>query len=198
MDRSDLEELHYITPAANVPSILTLGILSHRRAASIQHSSVAMAEIQDLRRRVQVPGGRPLHDYANLYLHARNPMMYKRRADHASITVLKIAPDVLDLPGVVIASGNASSAYTRFAESPRGLDHLDRDLVFARSWWAEDEIDYFRRKSAICAELLVPERLPSELIRGAFASCEEAALAVRSLAPGLAVEVRPGLFFQGE
>ncbi len=60
MRREELEELHYITPIANVPSILTHGILSHVRVRKLPHQSVAMPEIQDRRRKVRVPNARPL------------------------------------------------------------------------------------------------------------------------------------------
>ena len=68
MQRDELQELHYITPICNVPSILQHGLLSHVRAAKHKHSSVAMAEIQDRRSEVRVPGGRRLHEYVNLYI----------------------------------------------------------------------------------------------------------------------------------
>lgn len=41
MERSDLTELHYITPIANVASILDRGILSHASAARVEHDSIA-------------------------------------------------------------------------------------------------------------------------------------------------------------
>ncbi len=71
MERHELQDLHYITPIGNVPSILQQGILSHAGASRLQHQSVAMQEMQDRRARVRVPGGRPLHEYANLYICAR-------------------------------------------------------------------------------------------------------------------------------
>lgn len=80
MNRKDLRALHYITPIENVPSILRHGILSHVRAARLTHRSVAMREMQDRRSKVVVPGaGRRLHEYANLYLCARKPMLFKRQ-----------------------------------------------------------------------------------------------------------------------
>ena len=51
MQRHELEELHYITPICNIPSILRHGILSHVRAARLLHQSVAMQVIQDRRAR---------------------------------------------------------------------------------------------------------------------------------------------------
>ena len=70
MKLEELEELHYITPLANLRSIIERGILSHQKAEKIVHRSVAMDEIQERRKKVVVPGGRPLHQYVNLYFHA--------------------------------------------------------------------------------------------------------------------------------
>jgi len=62
MHRGDLAELHYIAPIANLDSIRAQGILSHRRASSIEHDSVALQAVQDKRATVVVPRGRPLHE----------------------------------------------------------------------------------------------------------------------------------------
>ena len=87
-----------------------------------------MEEIQDRRKIKVVPGGRPLHEYVNLYFDARNPMLYKRRDQHLSICVLRIDPTVMELPGVVITDSNASSGYARFAAYPEGLHLIDKDI----------------------------------------------------------------------
>jgi len=47
--REELDELHYITPIVNVGSILKQGILSHQLMERMQHTSVAMAEVQTRR-----------------------------------------------------------------------------------------------------------------------------------------------------
>ena len=77
MTRDELPELHVITVANNVPSILRHGILSHNRVSRLAHESIAMPEIQDRRRNKRIPGGRALHEYANLYINGRNKMMSK-------------------------------------------------------------------------------------------------------------------------
>lgn len=191
MRRDELPELHYITPIANVASICRLGILSHRRARLVDHQSVAMEEIQELRRTVVVPGGRRLHEYVNLYICARNPMMYKRRAQHPTLTILRVSPAVLDLPGVVVTSGNASSDYTRFAPAPGGLDLVDRELVFADDWRHPNQIEQWRHSSAKCAEVLVPDRVSPEHLAGAYVSCRESEAEIRQHldAVDLALEV---------
>lgn len=75
MTRADVTELHYITAIANVPSILENGILSHALAQAIPYESIAERGVQDRREAKAVPGGRTLHEYANLYFDAHNPML---------------------------------------------------------------------------------------------------------------------------
>ncbi|MDP9357506.1 MAG: DUF4433 domain-containing protein [Chloroflexota bacterium] len=60
---------------ANLSSIVRRSNLSHGRAQMLPHCSVASKEVQAIRRRKVVPNGRRLHQYANLYIDARNPML---------------------------------------------------------------------------------------------------------------------------
>lgn len=196
MRRHELTELHYITPIANVPSILKWGILFHNRAKRVPHESVAMNKIQDRRARVTVPGGRTLHDYANLYICARNPMMYRRQARHQDLCVLRINPNVLDLQGVVISDRNASSRYVRFEAAPNGLSIVNRDWVFAEFWTDATQITEWRKKSVKCAEVLVPDRVEPRYITGAYVSCQEAMNQFQMLGTGLSVEINSHLFFR--
>ena len=133
MNRDELSELHYITPIDNVPSIVQHGIFSHVRAARLRHQSVAMQEIQDLRAKVVIPGGgRRLHEYANLYICGRNPMLYKRRLE--AICVLAVSTDVLDVPQAIVTDQNAAGTYASFRAAPGGLRYVDRELTFADNW----------------------------------------------------------------
>lgn len=176
MHRGDLKELQYITPIANLPSIHAHGILSHKRAAELDHESVAMAEVQAKRAAVVIPGGRRLHEYANLYLNARNPMLYVRLAEHRRLVVLRITTAVLDLPNVVISDQNASSSYARFAPAPRGLAIVDAAHTFAENWThPDDQIEEWRHKTRMCAEVLVPDRVPKDHITGAYAMAADVA-----------------------
>src|SRR2546423_13479969 len=111
MTREELQELGYIVPIATVSSILRRGILSHRRAANVAHESIALEGVQDRRASVIVPRGRPLHEYANLYICARNPMLLRRHELHVQICVLRVRSDVLDIPNVVVTDSNAASKY---------------------------------------------------------------------------------------
>jgi hypothetical protein len=197
MKREELPELHYITPIDNVPSILNSGILSHRLATQIIHRSVAMAEIQDRRAKVVVPNGMPLHEYANLYICGRNPMLYKRKNEHAELCVIRVGTDVLDIPGAVVTDSNASSPYVRFAAAPNGLSYVNQELTFAVRWTDPDPIQYWRQKSRKCAEVLIPNKVDSSFILGAYVSNDESRDLLISLAPGFPLEVNRSIFFLG-
>jgi hypothetical protein len=195
MERSDIRELHYITPIANVPSILQRGLVSHRRAGMLLPKSVAMPEIQEKRKTRCIPGGKDLHEYVNLYFNARNPMLYKRRDVHSQLCVLRVDACVLDLPKVVIADGNAASEYTGFWPLREGLSKVDKELVFAEYWTDKDRITEWQKKRVICAEVLVPDRIDVRYIIGAYVSCSSAKDAMSQLTPSLDAVINRRLFF---
>ena len=196
MERHELTELHYITPIANVASIVRYGILSHIRSKRVQHESVAMSEIQDRRAKVTVPGGKQLHEYANLYICARNPMMYRRQARHREMCVLRVDSSVINLPNVVITDCNASGDYVRFAAGPGGLLIVNREWTFADDWRDNDQIQYFRKKAAKCAEVLMPDRISPGFIMGAYVSCQEALDSFQAQTTGISVSINGHLFFR--
>ena len=197
MERADLKELHFITPIANVPSILRHGILCKRIAKRLTPVSIAMEEVQAIRANKAVPGGRPLHDYANLYVSARNPMLYKRAERHLELSVLRIDPAVIDLPGVVIADGNSASGYTAFWPATTGLSMIDGDLVFAEYWTDSDQIVQWRKARVKCVEVLVPARVDPRFIIGAYVSCNQAAEVLRSTGARMTIIIDGHLFFRG-
>ena len=196
MRRDELTELHYITAISNIPSICRVGILSHQKAGKVKHESIAMQRIQDRRSNVVVPGTRRrLHEYVNLYVCARNLMLYKRKSQHAGLCVLRVSPDVLDLPDIVITDGNASSKYVRFAAAPEGLRIVDAEMVFAEYWTDPDPLQYWRKKSAKCAEVLVPDCVDPKLFKGAYVSCTQFLTRFNTLSVRLTATVNPHLFF---
>jgi len=197
MTREELDELHYITPIANVALILKGGILSHQRVGRVRHESVAMEEVQERRKTVVVPGGRRLHEYVNLYIQGRNPMLFVRRGHHEQLCVLRVSPAVLDLSGVVIADRNASSDHVRFGPAPAALALVDGDRVFAEYWThPNDQIEEWIHKSIKCAEVLVPGRVGPTLVTGAYVSCPESRDALLAVAPRFRVSVNAHLFFR--
>jgi hypothetical protein len=110
MNRSDVKELYFITYIENVPSILNRGILSHNIISrNINFRDISESGVQERRTKDKIPGtNKSLHDYANLYFDAHNPMLSKRRSENDKICVLRINNMVLDIDGVIITDQNAA------------------------------------------------------------------------------------------
>lgn len=193
MERSVVTELHYMTPIGNLASIVEHGLLSHRRAEAIEHASVAMAEVQDLRAGRRVPGGRMLHEYVNLYFDARNAMMRLRREE--SLVVLRVSPLALDIDGAVVTDGNAANAPTRFFASPAGLANLEEERVYAEWWTLGDYWEQQERKRQRQAEVLIPDVVPPDLLLGCYTWRESAARECRYLVGHFTVEVNAHVYF---
>ena len=188
-------ELHCIMPIANLVSVMAHGILSHERAAKLPHHSVALQPVQDRRDQKQVPGGLKLHQYANLYFHARNPMMYRRLAEAPNLCVLKVSTTVLTLPGAVISDQNAASGYVRFLH-PRQWQVLDFDAIYAVDWrHPNDPVAYYRHSSQKCAEVLVPQRVETRYLTGAYVVDHAAKARLDDLGLALPATMNPVLFF---
>lgn len=187
-------ELHCIMPIGNIPSVLENGVLSHERAAKLKHHSVAMQVIQDKRDVKAVPGGMRLHQYANFYFHARNPMLFKRR--YEEVCVLRISTEILQLQGVAITDQNAASDYVRFL-APSQWRLLDFDDIFARDWThPEDAIRGYRHKSRKCAEVLVPNFVQPAMLIGAYVLDEGVQTRLIQVGFGLPISVNPDFFFR--
>jgi hypothetical protein len=188
-------ELHCIMPMDNIPSVLEHGILSYERAAKLKHHSVAMQPIQDRRDQKQVPGALKLHQYANLYFHARNPMLFKRKDEAPHLCVLCVSTKVLELPGTVISDQNAASDYARFLH-PSQWRLLAFDDIYATDWrHPNDPIAYWRHKARKCAEVLVEQFVDPQFLVGAHVQDDDAALQLSNLGFKLAITVSPELFF---
>ncbi len=189
-------EFHCIMPIENLGSVLQRGILSYERATKLPHRSVALQPVQDRRDQTQVPGGMRLHQYANLYFHARNPMMYKRQAEVPGLCVLRVSIDVLRIDGAAITDQNAASNYVRFL-APQQWSLLDFDDIFAMDWnHPDDQIRHWQHKSRKCAEVLVPHAVEPRFVTGAYVADQTAFLKVSAVAPKLPLVVNPVLFFR--
>ncbi|MFH8339275.1 DUF4433 domain-containing protein [Streptomyces sp. AM6-12] len=197
MERERVAELHYITPISNLASIATRGLLSHRAAEAVDHLSVALQDVQDRRARKSVPNGGPLHSYTNLYFDARNPMMYYLMSKgHRDLMVVRVLPDVLDIPGTVITDGNAAADTTLFLASPSGLAVLRHDLVYADSWNHSDFWQKVECKRARCAEVLVPNSVLPNFIFGCYTLTKQQAEICKEAQPDWKVEVNTHVYFR--
>jgi len=199
MELSDIIELHYIAPMVNLPSIFTKGILCHKLVSKIEHTSIALKDVQEKRANKIVPGGKPLHEYVNLYINARNPMMYRRSDRVNEICVLSISKEVLNLEGVIIADRNATSDCI-FAPSPSGLIYVDGSVIKSVSWNDPDIIEKYRKRLIMCAEVLIPNSLSANFINKIYVVNEAIKNNLENVLTNIninkVIEVKPLLFFR--
>jgi hypothetical protein len=106
-----------------------------------------------------------------------------------------VSTDVLDLSGVIITDRNAGADFPQFRPALDGLAIVDRELTFAEYWTSPNQIDYWRRKAAKCAEVLVPNRVDPRFVRGAYVSCVQAKASLETMNTGLSVSINRHLFF---
>jgi hypothetical protein len=194
--RDQLSGLFNALPGDNLQSYLRLGIFSHSLASAIPHRSIADPGVQDRRARVRVPPDRrPLHTFANLYVNVRNTVMYRFRRDledagghHRELAVVRVSTDVLNLPGVIVTDRNAAAS-PRWFTPDEGLAVLDGGDVFATYWSGQEHAQ------RMCAEVLVPDRVPPEFITHVYVSCDEAAEANRPICGSVPIGVWGWAFF---
>ena len=122
-------------------------------------------------------------------------MLYKRLDKRDQLCVLSVSTDVLDLDGVVVTDGNASSDYISFRSAPGGLEIVNKELAFAEFWTDPDPIVKYRKSAAKCAEVLVPDRVDPRYLRRAYVWREDVCARLRADAGALQVTVNRHLFF---
>lgn len=119
---------------------------------------------------------------------------------HEDLAVLRIDSSILDEFEVVISDGNAASGYAKFHTSPEGLRYLDKNLIFAEYWTDPNLIIEYRRKCAICAEVLVLDSVSSQFIIGIYVCTQKTYEKVVELLRELSfvdkISTNPRLFFQ--
>ena len=191
MRREELSELHHLTAACHLPSIVDVGILSHDRAGPRRQVDISNPGVQDRRRLVRVPGGRRLHEYACLYVDARNAMLFSMH-ERPDLAIIAVDTRVLDIPGVVVSDRNAGAYAALFQDAAAGIEALDAAVVRARYW--SDETRQRRQ-----AEVLVPDVVPPGFLLHIYVPTAHAAGNVRLVIPDttLDVHVNADLFFLG-
>ncbi|MBN1472897.1 MAG: DUF4433 domain-containing protein [Syntrophaceae bacterium] len=196
IDLSRIRDLHNITAIDTIPSILEHGILSHNRAKAIQHKSVASPIIQARRENKQVPGGMRLHDYANLYFHAHNPMLSKIRDRNNEIAILKVNKKVMLESNVILCDRNASSGYAAFYTVEMGLEKINFHMIYDPYWTNHDNpFDVMTHKSIKCAEALVLNCVASKYISGIVVYNDAVKTRIESMEIPLQITVDSSIFF---
>ena len=197
MRREQLTELHYIAHVDNVESICSNGVLSHRRANRLNHTDISLAEVQDRRKGKRVPGGLLLHDYANLYVTARNPMLSKRIFDGwlEELCVMSVSAEVLERDDVVVTDRNAAKFGCSFKPVAEGIEAIDFELLTRPFWTDGDTLEQERCRNAKFTEVLVPHEVSPDHLRGIYVGTAAALRAMASRNLPLGATRNADLFF---
>lgn len=202
MNSDELRDFHYVAHIANLPSIIQLGLLSHNRMETLEHRSIADESVQDRRRMRKLPTGRYLHEYVNMYIDARNPMLYRisQGPEHRNLCVIEVSKGVRNLPGVVITDGNAASGSgvlgTRFYSPEQGVRSLRTEDVYCQWWTSADPHEKQERVRKRMAEVLVPDRVPPSYFKRIVTSCTETKTVLERQNHAIIVESIEHMFFR--
>jgi len=195
-------QAYYITHVSNLESIITQGIYSHSKVndLGLRHAPVYNEDVVNRRRARKTPAGRSLWDYANVYIHPRNPMLYTvvKKVGVEDVAVITVRrPMIYKNPaGAFITDGNAASDDTEFFPLKDKREAFARlqDVDGLEFWKPEDGT-----KRRIMAELLVPDRIPSDWIDQISVGTDSGKTKVEALLAGVPtrpqVVVEPYMFF---
>ena len=193
---------------ANLSSILRLGLLSHNQVTSLEvpHLDLSHNEVQDRRSRITLyRDGPPLHDYANLSWHPRNPALLKvvkrPNSDPNGLVVTEFDAEVLKHPSTRAVAQHAASGVLPYRDSNQGQvwwarqHHVEIIQQSYPGWdlnswlgggvdlWGEptaDDVPNKFKMNLLQAEVLVPHHIPSQYIQRFFVRSEVAAQQVLS------------------
>jgi hypothetical protein len=107
-----------------------------------------------------------MHKYIHLCFLNDHPMEYHARDEGRIDSVwLEISTDVLDLPGVMYCAGVSNQAGAKYLTAEEAIKVMDFKHLFN---WTDFKIDgnMEQHNEAKKYEILVPTKIPIELIRG--------------------------------
>lgn len=195
------DRLHYMAPMQNAPSIAALGIYSFNHGQKVIPAelrlSIADPAVNQRRHGITFGAGNRLHDFVPLYWATHTPMQYVLTVRDGTVDQDDLiffvcdARKIFALPEVWTTDGNAANGDTEFAEGPGALGLVDWDIVETRDAWTRT---YRRRK---CAEVLVREHVPSELLAEmcvrSQAAAQELKRRIDAMSSIFAIQLTPAL-----
>ena len=177
--KSKVKALYHITHFENLSNILQYGLASHNLAHKnkLLSKDISLLEVNQLRNRKEPIFNRNLHDYVPLYFNPRNAMLYLRQMTENDLVILKLPNVLLSREGSIFTAGNAAAKGTRIYHSVEDFKKLPLDtIVDSQSWFMKPGI-----KHAMCAEVLVYERIDLPHIKTIYTKYPDLASRVKTL-----------------
>ena len=159
--------LYHFTDEANFPSIRNRGLLSKERMSKEGIWPPHTTGGNELS--WQLDNLRGINLYVSLCMTRNHPMKYlaQKSGRLPNPRYLGISPDVLKIEGVKIAFGIANSNDVDIILLPEAIERLDVKVLYTRTDWFDPEIQNRLRKAEKC-EVLIPDSVPSDLIKVVF------------------------------
>jgi hypothetical protein len=158
--------VYHFTARENLPSIRQHGIVSK---AAARQSKIEVAVYGGNEWSHDADDHKGLNNYVNLCFTQSHPMCHLAHLEGRlkSPIYLAIDPEVLNAPGVRITLGVANKSGVELHDVETGLGLLDKEVLYTRTDWNDPSIQERLRIAEKC-EILVPDRIPFELIKTRF------------------------------
>ncbi|WP_445193817.1 DarT ssDNA thymidine ADP-ribosyltransferase family protein [Sphingomonas sp. Tas61C01] len=151
----------HFTATENMSSIRQHGLLSMKelRRRGIDHTAGGNQLSHDLDRH------HGMDAYVHLCFRKQHGMAHQAQQEGrlANLKWLKIAPEVLSIPGVLVTLDNAVKNDTPAIPLLEAIDRIDSEVLYTHTKWKDPEIQA-RLKAAERYELLIPDHLPTTYI----------------------------------
>ena len=198
----EIEFLYNINHLKNLENIFVYGLLSRnelKKSNFLNNEDISNSSVQNRRANKRIDKeGHTLHDYANLYFDARNPMMYYEvcHVDINCLCVICVDKKVLDLKNTLVTDSNASKDMAMIMSPEEGIELINFDKVKMRYWNHEDPSIKAENIGIKCAEVLVFNNIPKEYFKRIKVCTDIAKEKVESLNLGIKVEIDRDIFFR--
>jgi hypothetical protein len=197
VDLGDVKALWYITHFNNVQSIMQRGILCHNAALELDPTRIDDTDVNKRRDR-RITHNRTLHDYANLYFHPRNGMMFRKvygdNVNRVDLVLIKVSKEIFQIEDVLMSDMNAAKDGALIRPWKVILPKLETAQIFAKYWNDPDETVRKQKMARMMAEVLVPDCVATKFITGVTVASYQAE--DRAKQYGLpSVKINPDAFF---
>tara|TARA_B110000211_G_C14088517_1_gene557807 strand:+ start:1003 stop:2913 length:1911 start_codon:yes stop_codon:yes gene_type:complete len=157
LERVNISYLMHITHIANLPGILSKGLLPHNNKA--QKVDISNGLVNARRAKKEPIYKYSVHDYVPFYFNVKNAMLFQVQKEFgAEVVILSFSKKVIASPKAIFSRGNASSLKTTFTSDINELAFFNWSKVFSSSWSQNGIID-LELKSIMMSECLVYEKV---------------------------------------
>lgn len=156
-DRLNINYLMHITHTANLPGILSKGLLPHNNKA--QKVDISNSLVNARRAKKEPIHKHSIHDYVPFYFNVRNAMLFQVQKEFgAEVIILSFYKEAIASPKTIFSNGNASTIASTFTPYIHELASFNWSAIFSSSWKINGVVD-LDLKSKMMSECLIYEKV---------------------------------------